>query len=376
MTSSYAVRRGGDDLSSLTAKLAADLRDNIRAFHLATPLSQEWIECAQRISKVATIVETERKLNAASAAAKADGTLWEGEEWAMRYLLEDGKLNLCLRIACEYLQHQLSTGANSAVTSPVASPSAVEGGLAALVPAGAGSSTASSAPSTPTADQTKAMCSKVEHGIGVLLGTAWLHPEAVQTTDIPLAISILQQGMEVTRRPNFSGCSPSVLTLILRCWAGLGSSAVAVGESKLVNEMVRQGVFALLPSFAAVAAGHESLKSADGAALLLDGLAGAAAIISAEEFQSVKSKVMSSADATCASIAASAGAASGAAAVGAAAAAGGSVSSSSSGDSHVVSCGNAKKAIETRLLSGQDSMAVKRKIRPFLDYIDAAARRR
>ena len=40
------------------------------------------------------------------AAAKNDATLWETEEQALRYLLEDGKLNLCLRNMIAYKAHQ------------------------------------------------------------------------------------------------------------------------------------------------------------------------------------------------------------------------------------------------------------------------------
>lgn len=40
------------------------------------------------------------------AVSKADATLWETEEQALRYLLEDGKLNLCLRNMIAYKANQ------------------------------------------------------------------------------------------------------------------------------------------------------------------------------------------------------------------------------------------------------------------------------
>ena len=45
-------------------------------------------------------------MEASVAASKDDATLWETEEQALRYLLEDGKLNLCLRNMVEFKTHQ------------------------------------------------------------------------------------------------------------------------------------------------------------------------------------------------------------------------------------------------------------------------------
>ena len=52
---------------------------------------------------MASISEMESKL----PSAKSDGTLWETEEQALRFLLEDGKLNLCLRNMIEFKAEQI-----------------------------------------------------------------------------------------------------------------------------------------------------------------------------------------------------------------------------------------------------------------------------
>ena len=82
-----------------------------------------------------------------------DDTLWEGEELALRYLLEDGKMNLCLRMLEDYKDAVADEHRREAMEK---CPSA---------------------------------CRKFETGAGVALLYAWHHLEAVQTTDLPLLSS-------------------------------------------------------------------------------------------------------------------------------------------------------------------------------------------
>ena len=52
--------------------------------------------------RLAGIAELESNL----AQPKEYATLWETEEQAIRYLIEDGKLNLCLRCMINYKEYQ------------------------------------------------------------------------------------------------------------------------------------------------------------------------------------------------------------------------------------------------------------------------------
>ena len=74
----------------------------------------------------------------------------------MRFLLEDGKLNLCLRNLIEYKQHQ-SSSHNEGYNGPIA--------------------------------DFKIECDKFEKGLGVILRNAWNHVEAIQTTDVHALIT-------------------------------------------------------------------------------------------------------------------------------------------------------------------------------------------
>lgn len=57
---------------------------------------------AEIFGRIARVSDMESKL----PSAKKDATLWETEEQALRFLLEDGKLNLCLRILVEFKSKQ------------------------------------------------------------------------------------------------------------------------------------------------------------------------------------------------------------------------------------------------------------------------------
>jgi hypothetical protein len=61
-------------------------------------LSDPWFDMAEIFGRIANISDVESKL----PSAKKDATLWETEEQALRFLLEDGKLNLCLRNLIEF----------------------------------------------------------------------------------------------------------------------------------------------------------------------------------------------------------------------------------------------------------------------------------
>jgi hypothetical protein len=83
-------------------------------------------------------------------AGKEDETLWETEEQALRFLLEDGKLNLCLKNLIEFKQHQRR---------------------ARVIGSG------------PIYDFAFD-CDKFERGLGTILKNAWCHVEALQTSDL------------------------------------------------------------------------------------------------------------------------------------------------------------------------------------------------
>lgn len=145
----YSSNKGNDEVSKLSEKLSNDLRNHIRTLGHFPLLSESWCEMAEVLGRVSSISDVESTL----AAAKDDATLWETEELALRYLLEDGKLNLSLRNLVDYKDFQWKNITNKARNSDI------------------------------TAEQIE-KCDKFEKGLGVVLRNAWQHVEAVQTTDV------------------------------------------------------------------------------------------------------------------------------------------------------------------------------------------------
>ncbi len=68
-------------------------------------MSPQFLEMSEIFSRLANISNLETSL----APAKQDSTLWETEEQAIRFLIEDGKLNLCLRSLIAFKKYQLET---------------------------------------------------------------------------------------------------------------------------------------------------------------------------------------------------------------------------------------------------------------------------
>jgi hypothetical protein len=144
-----------DELGDLATKLQEDLRKSIHGLRMVPVCSRDWNDIADVMGRIATISEMERSL----PQEKEGATLWETEEAALRYVLEDGKLNLCLRMLLEF--HEWKADA------------AAKGSLDGLVP-----------------DQA-AKLDKFEKGCGRMLRNAWKHAEALQTTDLPALISYI-----------------------------------------------------------------------------------------------------------------------------------------------------------------------------------------
>lgn len=144
----YSSKEDADEIESLTERLTADLRKHIRQVSYYPILSQEWLEMAETFGRIANISDMESKL----AAGKEDKTLWETEEQALRFILEDGKLNLCLRNLIEYKRQQRASRGIDPRSSPFT--------------------------------EHIVQCDKFEKGVGTVLRNAWNHVEAIQTTDL------------------------------------------------------------------------------------------------------------------------------------------------------------------------------------------------
>ena len=111
---------------------------------------------------------------------KADhSTLWEGEELALRYLLEDGKLNLCLRLLDDYTKCMLLTSNPSFFADAAVEPTLSDG------------SKAHNLQVNSVADLSS--LENFEFGVCTTLHNVWQHSEAIQTTDLPLMLAVTRR---------------------------------------------------------------------------------------------------------------------------------------------------------------------------------------
>lgn len=158
----YGAKQEVDELEVLSEKLAVDLRKNIRQLESFPILSDPWLEMAETFGRVAAIADMESKLS----ATKDDSTLWETEEQALRFMLEDGKLNLCLRSLVDFKKTQ----ATARLTNE---------GVMLKFPQ---------------------ECDKFEKGIGSIMRNAWQHVEVLQTTDLHLLVNHMADVLEAAEK--------------------------------------------------------------------------------------------------------------------------------------------------------------------------------
>lgn len=135
-----------DGMTLLNERLSADLRNNVRKLGFYPVLTPAWKEMVTSLSRMAVVTEVESSMPQAK-----DASLWETEEQAVRFVMEDGKLNLLLRSIVEYKKHRIAVR---------------------------------NTPDELEVLDDIALCDEFENMIGRVLHSCWLHVETLQTTDI------------------------------------------------------------------------------------------------------------------------------------------------------------------------------------------------
>lgn len=265
---SYSAK-SDESLESLTKKLTADMRDNLRELALVAPLSDAWNDQVDKLHRVANISEMEKKI----PKAKADATLWEGEELVLRYMLEDGKLNLCIRLLDEYLAFRDASDAGGRTLTPD--------------------------------ELTK--CLRFEFGVAQLVANALMHKEAMQTTELPLLgrVTVTALKRAVLFAPTGSVAADTAAAsavhtapagaparglecISLQFIAAMAKHATGSFERKVVGEIVRSGIMeAVLRHM------HTNAPRIDAHDLMM-GLEGLSTIVATEEFMAAKARAVSS----------------------------------------------------------------------------------
>mmetsp|Transcript_27220 Transcript_27220/g.40647 ORF Transcript_27220/g.40647 Transcript_27220/m.40647 type:complete len:304 (+) Transcript_27220:136-1047(+) len=252
MSGRYATKDDDDEIMSISKTLSNDLRTHIKALGNFPILSESWCAMADTFGRIANISEMEAKL----PKEREDATLWECEELALRYVLEDGKLNLCLRNMIEYKDFERDLRSN-----------------------------ASALPS----DQL-AKLEGFEKGLGTVLRNAWRHVEALQTTDVPLLVGyigdVLQDAVAhpelLEAHAKAGDLHQRQEVIVLYYLAGLLAQIDELGEDRVMPLLKERNLFGLAAE--ALRQHHAKMRQED----VMKGLAFLALVCDTEDFQTYK----------------------------------------------------------------------------------------
>ena len=152
-TEKYDTSQDSDSIGDLSKRLQQDLRKCAHSLGSYRPFSDRWLKMAEALFRIGNIT----KMEVALPKESKDATLWDCDELALRFLLEDGKLNLVLRnlIGYKTLERDMLLQGKS------------------------------------PKDEFKVAARHFESGSGVTLKHAWLHIEALQTTDLPMMVEYI-----------------------------------------------------------------------------------------------------------------------------------------------------------------------------------------
>ncbi len=184
--------------------MSATLRDMVSSINACQVLSADWILNVERLQTISSEAINSQSSASTRASSVAVTTLWDRDELAVRFLLEEGKLNLCLRLLSEYQEFVQRPRLDDVIRDATITD-----------PKGQGSAMSESAIRSTLDD--------FEFYMGLLLSCALRAPEAVQTMDISLLVghiaSVFKHGIfspSLLSAPDISRKQLSVCFLYLR----------------------------------------------------------------------------------------------------------------------------------------------------------------
>mmetsp|Transcript_31852 Transcript_31852/g.49533 ORF Transcript_31852/g.49533 Transcript_31852/m.49533 type:complete len:335 (+) Transcript_31852:79-1083(+) len=187
IASKYAHEEAGESERPLRVCAEAG-RKCVRNIQLYQILTAEWIALVDSLKQLARLVQLESRMPANTKVSEtcgrnqeSVGTLWDQEahENAIRILVEEAKVNLCLRMMTEYKRWQYDRQERNR---------SIQDAMHAY---------------EMTEDLVDQKCKMFEESLGVLLMKAFQHKETLQLMDIPMLIEhcclVLQRAHELIR---------------------------------------------------------------------------------------------------------------------------------------------------------------------------------
>jgi len=212
-------------------RLKCELREHVRFLDGYEVMSTDWLRMAESLNQIANVafMETHLPPNESNpleqCGKKSQGTLWDQEkdELAVRIILEEGKLNLVLRILHSYMKFKRSPKFGPAVKDTAASYSSDE-------------------------VKVKQRCDNLESGVGILLKYTLQHEEAFQIMSLPEFIEhigeVLQDEVveEAKEQADGSkGCQYQCF-LVYHYLASLGLTMEKMDEDRVMDLVAQQQI--------------------------------------------------------------------------------------------------------------------------------------
>ncbi len=233
---------GAEEQQQPNTKSAARARAQVRAIENHHPFTKKWADAADALRAVSDanlqeaglVFSLDAHAHPTAPTAATAATLWEGDKLVSRCVLEEGKLNVTLRLLRAF-KSAVATNAESAdwlLSMAIAS-------------------------ALPDVLALRTLMLDYEQSLGVLLACTLAHVEAVQTVDMPL---LMAHASEVLF--NVAMIPPADLLfdrtqecLVLVYLRQVFSRADDVGEDKLVALVLKED---LVPRVVALLHAHSS----------------------------------------------------------------------------------------------------------------------
>mmetsp|Transcript_19544 Transcript_19544/g.38689 ORF Transcript_19544/g.38689 Transcript_19544/m.38689 type:complete len:341 (-) Transcript_19544:217-1239(-) len=214
-------------------RLKFELREHIRFLTDFEILSVDWLKMAESLHQIANVAFMETHLPPSDSnpllmqGKKTTGTLWDQErdELAVRILLEEGKLNLILRILHKYKQMTRSDQFDALVQATVQKFNSDVGTV-------------------------MERCRVFEQSLGVLLKFTLSHVESLQIMDVPELIEhvgeMLREAEESEKKELAPDAHKMQCTLVIHYISSLCASMEDMDEDRIMDLIEENKI---IPSF-------------------------------------------------------------------------------------------------------------------------------
>jgi len=211
-------------------RLKCELREHIRFLTDYEILSVDWLKMAESLHQIANVAFMETHLPPSDSnpllqqGKKTSGTLWDQEkdELAVRILLEEGKLNLALRILHKYKELTRSGKFDSLVKATIAKFNS----------------------DMPTVME---RCRVFEQSLGVLLKFALRHVESLQIMDVPEFIQHVGEILVEVESSEKKELAPDAqkmqCTLVIQYLGSLAVNLEDVDEDRVMDLIEQNKIF-------------------------------------------------------------------------------------------------------------------------------------